>query len=142
VTLVVDASVVAAALIDTGADGIWADRTLGSESLVGPHLLPVEVANVLRRAALAGDISVDSASLAHRDLLKLRIDLFAYEPFAARVWALHDRMSTYDGWYVALAEALDAPLATLDGRLARSGSGRCRFVMPGFSARPPRRGRR
>jgi predicted nucleic acid-binding protein len=141
VTLVVDASVVVAALIDTGADGIWADRTLGSESLVGPHLLPVEVANVLRRAALAGDISADSASLAHRDLLKLRIDLFAYEPFAERVWALRDTMSAYDGWYVALAETLDAPLATLDGRLARSGSGCCRFVMPG-SGRPPRRGRR
>jgi predicted nucleic acid-binding protein len=133
VTLVVDASVVVAALIDTGADGLWADRMLESDSLTGPHLLPVEVANVLRRAALAGDISVDSASLAHGDLLKLRIDLFAYEPFADRVWALRDSMSTYHGWYVALAESLDAPLATLDGRLARSGSSRCRFVMPGSS---------
>ncbi len=137
-TLVVDASVVVAALIDTGADGIWADRMLGSDSLAGPQLLPVEVANVLRRAALAGDVSADSASLAHGDLLKLRIDLFAYEPFAERVWARRDSMSTYDGWYVALAESLNAPLATLDRRLARSGSSRCRFVIPGSSGPAPR----
>jgi predicted nucleic acid-binding protein len=118
VTLVVDASVVVAALVDTGADGIWADRIFGSDSLVGPHLLPVEVANVLRRAALAGDISADPASLAHGDLLKLRIDLFAYEPFAARVWALRDTMSTYDGWYVALAESLGPYSAPLWGQVA------------------------
>jgi predicted nucleic acid-binding protein len=140
-TLVVDASVLVAALIDGGADGIWADRVLGSDSLVGPDLLPAETANVLRRAALAGDISADSASLAHGDLLKLRIDLFAYEPFAERVWALRDTMSAYDAWYLALAESLDAPLATLDARLARSGSTRCRFVIPRSSTSAARRPR-
>jgi len=122
--------VVAAALIDTGADGTWADGILGSDTLVAPHLLPVEVANVLRRAALAGDTSADSASIAHGDLLKLRIDLFAYEPFAASVWELRDTTTTYDGWYVALAESLDAPLATHDRRLARSPRARCRFMVP------------
>jgi predicted nucleic acid-binding protein len=141
VTLVVDASVVVAALIDTGGDGIWAEATLGSGALVAPHLLPVEVANVLRRAALAGDISPDSASLAHADLLRIRIGLFAYEPFAERVWALRDTLSSYDSWYVALAEALDAPFATLDRRLARSPSTRCRFIMPGGRARARRRDR-
>jgi predicted nucleic acid-binding protein len=114
---------------------------LASDALVGPHLLPVEVANVFRRATVAGEVSADSASLAHSDLLKLRIDLFAYEPFAERVWALRDTMSTYDGWYVALAESLDAPLATLDGRLARSGGSRCRFVTPSSSGPAPRRAR-
>lgn len=135
-TLVVDASVVVAALVDTGADGMWAERILGSDALVAPHLMPVEVANVLRRASLAGDISVDSASLAHADLLKLRIDLFAYESFAERVWALRDTMSSYDAWYVAIAESLDAPFATLDGRLARSAGAQCRFIVPGSSEGP------
>ncbi|MHB1488175.1 MAG: type II toxin-antitoxin system VapC family toxin [Acidimicrobiales bacterium] len=132
-TVVVDASVVVAALIDRGADGKWAERILGSDALVAPHLMPVEVANVLRRALLARDISVDSASLAHADLIKLRIDLFAYEPFAERAWALRNTMSAYDAWYVALAESLDAPVATLDSRLARSAGARCRFIVPGSS---------
>lgn len=140
-TLVVDASLVVAALIDTGADGTWADAVLGSDALAAPHLLPVEVANVLRRAMLAGDVSADSASLAHADLLKLRVDLFVYEPFAERVWALRDSTSAYDGWYVALAESLGAPLATLDGRLTRSPGARCRFLTPGTSRPARRRGR-
>ena len=84
----VDASVVVAALIDTGADGLWADQLLGSQALAAPHLMPVEVANVLRRAASAGDISADSVSLTHADLQDLRVDLLAYEPLAERVWTL------------------------------------------------------
>ena len=129
-TLVVDASLVVAALIDSGTDGRWADSMLESDALVAPHLLPVEVANVLRRAAANGDVSADSASLAHADLLGLRINLFAYEPFADRVWELRGGVSAYDAWYVALAESLDAPLATLDRRLTRSTGTRCRFAIP------------
>jgi predicted nucleic acid-binding protein len=128
VTLAIDASLVVAALVDSGDEGTWADQLLGSDALIAPHLLPVEVDNVLRRAAIAGDISADSASLAHADLLALRIDLFAYEPFAERAWELRETMSAYDAWYVALAESVDAPLATLDRRLARSQSARCRFI--------------
>jgi len=141
VTLVVDASVVVAALIDSGAGGTWADQMLGSDALAAPHLMPVEVANVLRRAALAGQISADSASLAHADLENLRVDLFAYEPFAERVWTLRETITAYDGWYVALAETLRAPLATLDRRLARSPSARCKFTLPPASepqSRPTR----
>jgi predicted nucleic acid-binding protein len=137
VTVVVDASVVVAALIDTGADGTWADGVLGSDALVAPHLLPAEVANVLRRAALAGDVSTDSASLAYADLLKLRIDLFGYDAFAERVWALRDTLTANDAWYVSIAEALDAPLATLDGRLARSPDVRCRFITRDRSSQFP-----
>jgi predicted nucleic acid-binding protein len=128
VTLAIDASLVVAAIVDSGAEGTWADELLGSDTLIAPHLLSVEVDSVLRRAAIAGDISADSASLAHADLLALRIDLFAYEPFAERVWELRETISAYDAWYVALAESMDAPLATLDRRLARSQSARCRFI--------------
>jgi len=135
-TLVVDASVVVAALVDSGKDGTWAEGMLGVGELVAPHLLPVEATNVLRRAALAGDISLDSASLAHAELHQLPIQLFAYEPFADRVWSLRDTMTAYDAWYVALAESLGAPMATLDGRLARAPSARCEFVLPGSLERP------
>lgn len=128
--LVVDASVVVAALVDAGPDGRWAEALLISDDLAAPHLMPVEAANVLRRLALSGRITSDSATLAHRDLLTLRVALFPYEPFARRVWELHASVTAYDGWYVALAEALDARMATLDGRLARAPGVRCAFAIP------------
>jgi predicted nucleic acid-binding protein len=128
--MVVDASLAVAALIDTGTDGIWAEALLQSESLAAPDLMPAEAANILRRAQLAGDISSDIASIAHQDLLDLRVEFFPYEPFAARVWALRENVTCYDAWYVALAETLSAPLATLDGRLAKAPGTRCRFAMP------------
>jgi predicted nucleic acid-binding protein len=128
--LVVDASLVVAALIDSGNDGTWAHELLGADQLAAPHLMPVEVANVLRRAVLNGDVSADSAALAHADLLALRIDLFPYGPFAARVWELRGNLTSYDAWYVALAEALEARFATLDVRLSRSRGPRCLFVIP------------
>ena len=130
-TLVVDATVVVAALIDNGDDGRWAESLLTSQDLAAPQLVQVEVANVLRRAAAAGEVSSDAATLAHADLLDLPIQLFPYEPFAARVWELRDNVTAYDGWYVAIAESIDAPLATLDHRLVRAAGPRCEFVVGG-----------
>jgi predicted nucleic acid-binding protein len=130
VTLVVDASMVVAGLTDSGADGRWAESLLAGDALAAPHLMPVEAANILRRAALAGDISADMASLAHADLLDLRVEFFPYQECAARAWELRDNVTCCDGWYVAAAELLDAPLATLDGRLATSAGPRCQFLLP------------
>jgi predicted nucleic acid-binding protein len=129
-TLVLDASVVVAALIDSGPEGTWAEELLASDDLAAPHLMPVEAANILRLAALAGDVSQDSASMAHADLLALPVELFPYEPFAPRVWQLRAGVTAYDAWYVALAEELGVALATLDLRLARAPGPRCRFVTP------------
>jgi predicted nucleic acid-binding protein len=130
VTLVVDASVVVAALVDEGAAGQWADEVLVTEPLAAPHLLLVEAANILRRAVLDRQISEDTAALAHADLVQLRVELFPYELVAARVWELRDTVTAYDAWYVALAESLDAPLATLDQRLSRASGPRCSFELP------------
>jgi predicted nucleic acid-binding protein len=129
-TLVIDSGFVVAALVDSGQVGTWADHLLAFDDLAAPHLMPVEVANVLRRAARAGEISADTAALAHADLLSLRVELFAYEPFATRVWELRDNVTAYDGWYVALAESLGAKLATLDLRLTKATGPRCVFVTP------------
>ena len=129
-TVVVDASVIVAALVDGGSDGEWAESMLAGEDLVAPHLMPVEVANTLRRAARAGDLSVDVAALAHGDLVRLRVDLFPYEPHAGRVWKLRDNLSPYDAWYVALAEVLDLPLVTLDRRVASASGPQCAFRLP------------
>lgn len=129
-TLVVDSSVLVAALIDNGTVGAWAEALLVSGPLAAPHLMTVEVANVLRRAALAGDISSDVASLAHEDLITLPVELFPYSSCAARVWELRSSITAYDAWYVALAETLGARLATLDARLSRAKGTRCEFELP------------
>jgi predicted nucleic acid-binding protein len=129
--MVVDASLVVAALVDGGPAGRWAEDVLtSSDHLVAPHLMPVEAANILRRAALAGDITADTAALAHTDLFALPTELFPYAPVAARAWELRANVSIYDATYVALAEALEAPLATLDARLARAPGPACRFLLP------------
>jgi predicted nucleic acid-binding protein len=128
--VVVDASVVVAALVDSGPDGRWAEQVLLSGYLAAPHLLPAEVGNVLRRAALTGQISADAATLAHADLQSLRIDLFPYEPFADRIWELRANVTAYAAWYVALAEFLDCRLATLDARLARAPGISCGLTIP------------
>ena len=129
-TVVVDSSAVVAALVDGGSDGQWAGAELAREGLAAPHLMPVEVANILRRAVLAGDLSADVAALAHDDLIALQVELFPYEPHAQRVWQLRDNLTAYDGWYVALAEVLGVPLVTLDRRMSRAPGPRCEFRMP------------
>ena len=129
-TIVVDSSVVVAALIDRGSVGEWAEEVLMSGPLAAPHLMPVEAANILRRSASAGDISIDVASLAHQDLMSLPIELFPYSLCASRVWELRSNVTAYDAWYVALAETIGAKLATLDLRLSRASGTRCEFALP------------
>ena len=129
-TLVVDASLVVSALVDGGITGSWAESLLAGEPLSAPHLMPVEAANILRRAAAAGEISADVAAMAHADLLDMRVELFPYGPFGPRVWELRDNLTSYDAWYVALAEFLGTRVATLDLKLARATGPRCGFATP------------
>lgn len=77
----------------------------------------VEVANVLRRSALAGDVYADVASMAHAELGTLPVELFPYAPFSSRAWELRQNVTSYDAWYIALAQTLGCRLATLDERL-------------------------
>jgi predicted nucleic acid-binding protein len=125
VSFVPDASVVVAALIDSGPVGVWSLTMLAAGNVVAPHLLPVEVASVLRRAAVAGSISDENASLAHSDFLDMRFTFLPYAPFAERAWELRHTVTTYDAWYVAIAEALEVELLTVDARLSRAPGLRC-----------------
>jgi predicted nucleic acid-binding protein len=129
-TLVVDSSAVVAALVDGGSDGEWARAELDRTGLAAPHLMPVEVANILRRTVHAGLVTADAGALAHGDLVQLRVELFPYEPFADRVWQLRDNLTAHDAWYVALAEVLSADLVTLDARIARAAGLRCSVRLP------------
>ncbi len=88
------------------------------------------MANILRRAVLAGDLSADVAALAHDDLVRLRVELFPYEPHAQRVWKLRDNLTACDAWYVALAEVLGVPIVTLDRRVAGAAGPQCGFRLP------------
>ncbi|MEY3019664.1 MAG: hypothetical protein RLZZ272_648 [Actinomycetota bacterium] len=133
---VVDASVVAAALVDSGPDGRWAEGVIARGDLVAPHLLPVEVASVLRRAVLAGDLGEDVAALAHADLDALAVELVPYAAVAERVWQLRGSVTTYDACYVALAERLGTGLATLDRRLVAAPGPTCTFLVPPPDVRP------
>lgn len=127
--VVTDASVVTAALVEQEGLAHWANAIMAADT-AAPHLMPTEVAHALRRHAAMGAITQQAASLAHADLQDLAIDLYPYAPFADRVWELRYAITPYDACYVALAEELDAPLATLDHRLARAPGPRCRFLLP------------
>ena len=129
-TVVLDSSVVVAALVDAGPDGTWAEQVLVGGPLMAPHLMLAEAANILRRACLAGEVDDDVANSAHADLLAIPIEFFAYEPLAERVWQLRGNLTAYDACFVALTESLDVELATLDARLSRSTGPRCRFLLP------------
>jgi predicted nucleic acid-binding protein len=131
VTIVVDASVLVAAAVDAGPEGRWAERLVEAEVLCAPGLVQVEATNILRRLELAGRIETKAATAAHRDLMQLDLDLFPFEPFAERVWELRTNLTSYDAWYVALAELLAAPLATLDRKLSRATGPTCHFLLPG-----------
>lgn len=73
---VVDASLVVAGLLDVGGDGEWALEVLADPAVVAPHLLPVEVTQVLRRLVAAGSVSADVAAIAHDDLADLGLPLY------------------------------------------------------------------
>jgi predicted nucleic acid-binding protein len=70
------------------------------------------------------------ANTAHDDLMQLDMELFSFEPFAECIWELRHNMTSYDAWYVAPAEALKLPLATLDESLSRSKKVTCEFLTP------------
>lgn len=133
-TVVVDSSVLVSAVTQLGSEGLWFQRVIRETgdggSLAGPQIVLTEAGNVLRRLELSSQLSGVEATLALRDLLAFQIDLFPFEPLAPRAWELRHSVTVYDGWYVALAEALGCPLLTLDRRLARAAGPTCRIITP------------
>jgi predicted nucleic acid-binding protein len=127
---VVDASVLVRALVDSGPDAGWAEAVIEGGSMHAPEIARVEAMNVLRRLERAKDITTAQAIAAYEDLMLLNLELFPFDPFAERVWELRHNLSCYDAWYVAVAEALRLPLATLDERLAQTKAATCDFLTP------------
>ena len=129
---VIDSSVVIAALVDSGPHGDWAEEVLASGWLLAPELVRAEATNIFRRLERAKLITTPEANAAQDDLMQLDIDLFPFEPFAGRIWELRHNVTSYDAWYVAIAEALKLPLATLDEPLSKSNGATCEFLTPGL----------
>lgn len=85
-----------------------------------PHLFEIEVLHTLRRHFLSGNLTAKRESEALEDLAAMRLTRHPHTPFIERIWELRENVTAYDAAYIALAEMLDAPLVTTDGRLARS----------------------
>jgi predicted nucleic acid-binding protein len=123
--VVIDASALVALLTDGADVAAWVTEEIRESALMGPHLLLFETANLLRRLERAHEIDRVTAAIAHVDLLDLPLWLVGYPPLAERARELRSNLTTYDASYVALAEALDAPLITLDARIGRAPGIRC-----------------
>jgi len=117
--IVLDASAVIELLLRTPTGEDIARRIAG-ETLAVPHLVDVEVAQVMRRYERARAVTASRARQLLLDLVDLDASRYPHDVLLARVWQLRANLTAYDAVYVSLAEALGAALVTCDGRLARA----------------------
>ena len=118
--LVVDTSAVVAALVARPPNQTLVNRLRVDGDLHAPHLLDVELLHALRRLVLAGQLSEDRAADARTDVADLTVVRYGPGALADRTWELRHNLTAYDATFIALAEALNAPLVTCDARLARA----------------------
>ncbi len=126
-TRIPDASVMMAALVDSGTSGAASRLALAGEDLIAPALLDTEVTHALRGRVAGGKLDHQVARRALLDLAALPIERFDAVPLLTRMWELRNNLTAYDATYVALAEAFDATLVTADLRLVKATGPRCRF---------------
>ena len=117
--IVIDASAVLEVLLRSQA-GVEIEKRIFSprENLFAPHLLDLEVLQVLRRYYAFGEIDSERGKEAIEDLKDLPIHRYRHDIFSHRIWELRHNMTAYDAAYVALAETLPATLLTRDAHLA------------------------
>ncbi len=128
--IVLDASAVVAVLLNTDVGRRVADEISPSTlSLHAPQLLDIEVLQVLRRHMRLGLMTVERGLIGAEALGQLDISRYGHQELLSRIWALRDNLTAYDAAYVALAEALSAPLLTLDARLAAASGNRAEVCL-------------
>lgn len=126
--IVVDASALLEVLLRTPmAPAVEARLFVPGRTLHAPHLLDVEVAQVIRRYAAGGDVDQERGRASLVDLADFPLHRYPHDFLLPRIWGLRNNLTAYDAVYVALAEALDAPLLTRDRRLAASAGHRARI---------------
>lgn len=117
--IVLDASAALEMLLRTEAGDKAAERVLrAGEQICALHLIDVEIAQVLRRYALSGQVTAQRCSEALQDWDAFRVHRYPHDVLLQRIWALRENLTAYDAAYVALAEAIGAPLLTRDARIA------------------------
>lgn len=122
--VVTDASVIVRGLEVDGASR----RFLLEDEIQIPHLADSEVVHALRAQVKRGRVSGDDALSRLREWQRLGAARYPSVMLLPRVWDLRDSLSAYDATYVALAEALECPLATADLRLTRAPGPRCEII--------------
>jgi predicted nucleic acid-binding protein len=117
--IVVDASAMLDVLLQTSA-APTVGRHLFSprQTLHAPHLLDIEIVQVIRRYVLSGELDATRARGVLENLFAFQVRRYPHGVLLPRIWDLRDNFSAYDAAYVALAEVLGAPLFTRDRRLA------------------------
>jgi len=118
--IVVDTSAVIEALVAWPPRPELRDRLSGAGQLNAPHVIDLEVLQALRRLLSTGELTKDRASDVRWDFADLAITRYPHFPLSDRIWELRANLTAYAAAFVALAEALEAPLVTTDARLARS----------------------
>lgn len=126
--IVVDASAMLEALVGRDPDPGLLDALAGE--IDAPHLLDVEVLSGLRGLLLSGKIDSTTAEEARENYFGLTVTRHELYPFADRIWELRHQYTSYDATYLALAEALDAPLFTCDAKLVGNIHGADVRVLP------------
>lgn len=116
--LVVDASAALDVLLGKEPDSTLAQRISQDGDLHVPHLIDVEILSALRRLVRTKEVSADRAADAQLDFADLPMIRYPHQELADRIWQLRDNLTAYDATYVALAEVLETPLVTCDGKLA------------------------
>jgi predicted nucleic acid-binding protein len=126
--IVVDASALLEFLLQTSLGArVEARLFREDDELHAPHLLDVEIVQGLRRLVRTGEVSSGRADEAIADLTDLDVHRHAHVDLLRRVWKLRDNISAYDAIYVALAEAIAAPVVTCDGPLSKAPGHRARI---------------
>jgi predicted nucleic acid-binding protein len=124
--LIVDASCLYEVLVDAPYAELVRARLAEEPDQAAPHVVDAEVLGTVRRDHLLGRLDATAARQAVDDLRDWPGERFGHRPLLERAWELRANIRSWDGLYVALAEALDATLLTLDERLARAEGPRCR----------------
>lgn len=129
--IVVDASCLFEVVADTPRAAEIADRLAADPDQAAPHVIDVEVLGVIRAQHLQGRLDATAAGQATTDLRDWPGERFSHRWLIDRAWQLRDSVRGWDAFYVALAEAFDATLLTLDARLARAHGPACRIDVIG-----------